>query len=173
MALKRLKLHQVWWLISPQNPLKNKKDIAPIKKRIFQANLLNNNPNIKIGAPEFKFKSTYTFNTLNKLKLLNPYSHFVWLMGADNLATIHKWKNWESIFENIPIAIFDRPKHSNSVISSKAAQMYFKYRVKDSSIENLVNMLPPAWYFFRSKADAISASAIRKTSNWPSIQKKD
>ncbi len=162
MALKRLRLNQIWWIISPQNPLKDQKDTAPIKKRVYEANLLINNPNIKIGIPEIKFNNTYTFNTLKKLKMLNPYVHFVWLMGADNLASFHLWKKWTTIFENIPIAVFDRPKYSNSSISSKAAQTFSKYRIKDSSIENLVLKTPPAWYFFHSKADTISSSFIRK-----------
>ena len=141
---------------------------------------------------KFKFE-THISDYFNQIHILNSISPKLWckdvkqrvfvMHGAnDNMVpytqSVQLSKNipnafFESIFENIPIAIFDRPKHSNSVISSKAAQMYFKYRVKDSSIENLVNMLPPAWYFFRSKSDTISASAIRKTSNWPSIQKKD
>ena len=128
IALKKLGLNQVWWLVSPQNPLKDK--IGKFEERLDAAKKLTaRNPKIKVLDLENKFGTQYTIDTLKRLKTKFPHYEFVWLMGADNLIQLPKWKRWEEILKLVPIQVFDRAEYFYKAIGQLAYQKH-KSRIK-------------------------------------------
>ncbi len=136
-ALKLLNLDEVWWLITPQNPLKKNIKNAPLNKRVNSAKKLVKNRKIKIDSLESKYSSNYTVNTLKNIIEQFRGTKFIWLMGADNLAEIHKWYRWKYIFKTMPIAVFDRGNYSYSVFNSIAGKSYFKNLHKTKNSESI------------------------------------
>jgi nicotinate-nucleotide adenylyltransferase len=106
-ALKRLGLDRVWWLVSPGNPLKDPSMLPDLEARVEAARRIARHPRIDVSG--FTGGSAYTIDLLAALKRRFPGVQFVWLMGADNLAEFHHWREWEEIFALVPIAVFDRP----------------------------------------------------------------
>ncbi len=106
-ALKRLGLDQVWWLVTPGNPLKDPSKLASLESRVEAARKMARHPRIEVTG--FAGGSAYTIDLLAELKRRFPGVNFVWLMGADNLADFHRWQAWQQIFERMPIAVLDRP----------------------------------------------------------------
>jgi nicotinate-nucleotide adenylyltransferase len=160
-ALKRLKLDEIWWLVSPQNPLKPVKGMAPLKERLAQARKVAGNGRIKVTDIETRLGTRYTADTIAALKGQFPRLGFVWLMGADNLAQISRWDRWQSIFQAVPIAVFDRPAYSLSALKAKAAQRYSSRRVAPEQAGELAALEPPAWTFIRLRLHPASATQIR------------
>lgn len=161
MALQKLKLDEIWWLVSPQNPLKPVKGMAPLKERLAQAREAANDRRIKVTDLETRLGTRYTADTLAALKRHFPRLTFVWLMGADNLAQISRWDRWQSIFEAVPIAVFDRPAYSLSALNAKAAQRFAAQRIAAEDAASLVECEPPAWSFIRCRLHPASATQIR------------
>ena len=114
-------LDEVWWLVSPQNPLKSAKDTVPFNRRFAMARLQARHPRIVVTDLETRLGTRYTYDTLMALRRYYPRTHFVWLMGADNLGQIHRWQKWRGRFENIPLAVFDRPPYRLRTLASPAA----------------------------------------------------
>jgi nicotinate (nicotinamide) nucleotide adenylyltransferase len=160
-ALKRLRLHEVWWLVSPQNPLKRRDDMAPFASRLSAARRAAKHPRIRVTDVEKRLRTVYTADTLRVLLPRFPGCRFVWLMGADNLRQIWEWKDWLRIFTLVPIAVFARPTYSLDVLSGKAAKRFAAYCVRESRAHNLVDMDPPAWVFFHMRPHQGSATRIR------------
>jgi nicotinate-nucleotide adenylyltransferase len=120
-ALKRLNLDQVWWLVSPQNPLKSKDGMAPYAERIASAKAqVHGHRKIMVSDFEARAGLHYTHATLKALKARYPDTQFVWLMGADNLAGFHRWQRWRDIIRLMPVAIFDRAPFSHTALAAKA-----------------------------------------------------
>jgi len=161
IALKRLGLDQVWWLVSPQNPLKPTKGMASFAKRFAMARFQARHPRILVTDLETRLGTQYTFDTLKALGRYYSGTRFVWLMGADNLGQIHRWQHWRAIFGNIPIAVFDRPPYRLQTLASPAASAYAKYRRDQSRARDLVTLKPPAWTFFPSRLEPLSSSQLR------------
>jgi nicotinate-nucleotide adenylyltransferase len=161
MALKKLKLDEIWWLVSPQNPLKPVKGMAPLKDRLKQAQKIAADRRIKVTDIETRLGTRYTADTLAALKRQFPFLDFVWLMGADNLAQIALWDRWQSIFQAVPIAVFDRPAYSLSALNAKAAQRFSRSRVAPAAAGALAGLAPPAWSFIRLRLHPASATQIR------------
>jgi nicotinate-nucleotide adenylyltransferase len=127
-AMKRLKLDGVWWLVSPANPLKNPLDYAPFEQRMRDAKTITSiHPNIAISDIEQRINTRYSIDTINYLKMHHPHIEFIWLMGADNLVSFHKWKAWQNIIAHIPIAVFNRAPFAHRALRSKAA--YFARQI--------------------------------------------
>lgn len=160
-ALVRLGLDRVWWLVSPQNPLKSSAGMAPLDARLAGARLVADDPRILVTGLEAILGSTYTADTLKSLIHLLPRVRFVWLMGADNLIQVHSWRNWPQIFSALPVAVFDRPSYSLGALSGKAARTFARYRLKESSARRLAEARPPAWAFIRCRLNPQSATDIR------------
>jgi len=160
-ALTRLGLDRVWWLVSPQNPLKPSAGMAPLDARIAGARRAADDRRILVTGLEAKLGSTYTADTLATLVRLLPRVRFVWLMGADNLIQVHSWRNWPQIFNTLPVAVFDRPFYSLGALSGKAARTFARYRLKESSARRLAEARPPAWAFIRCRLNPQSATEIR------------
>lgn len=165
-ALKRMGLDEIWWIVSPQNPLKSRDDMSDYAKRVMYAqNLLtskNETSKIKISEFEKQEGLTYTDNTLKRLKQKYPKYKFVWIMGAENLNNLHKWHNWKEIFYTVPIAVFERRYIMDrySALKSKAGMVFGKYRIKPTKDVFMQNT--PAWIYFPIKSHKASATEIRK-----------
>jgi nicotinate-nucleotide adenylyltransferase len=160
-ALKLLQLDEVWWMVSPQNPLKSSDGMADLNIRIESARSIAQDKRIRVTDIEIELGTTYTAETLTKLKQTYPKARFVWLMGADNLMQIPKWKDWQSIFRTVPIAIFTRPTYTNRALAGFAARRFARYRVDENQAHRLSIMQAPAWAFLNIKPDAISATRVR------------
>jgi nicotinate-nucleotide adenylyltransferase len=119
-AMQALELDEIWWLVSPQNPLKSTHDMAPIAVRLRSATVCARRSRIRPMALESKLGTRYTINTLRKLQMLMPQHRFLWLMGADNLHSFHRWKAWRGIAHSLPIAIIGRPRYNHRTYSAPA-----------------------------------------------------
>jgi len=151
----------VWWLVSPQNPLKPVRGMAPFDERLASAMAAARDPRIKATDIENRLGTRYTADTIAALKRRFPNTRFVWLMGADNLSQIRHWERWRDIFRAVPIAVFDRPTYCLGAISDLAARRFARRRVRPEAARNLADLAPPAWVFFPSRLDARSATQIR------------
>ncbi len=157
-ALARLGLDAVWWLISPQNPLKSTAETAPLEERLAAAEALITHPQIRATTLEAEFGTQYTVDTLRALKDAYPEARFVWLMGADNWAQFHQWKDYAVIAAQVPIAVFDRPEYSSTALASPAAEEFAQARVAE---EALTGAKTPAWSFIEIAHHPASSTALR------------
>ena len=163
LTLKHLDLDEIWWLVSPQNPLKPAAGMAPFAVRLEQARrVAAPHPRITVSDLESRLGlSRYTADTLNALCRRFPRLRFVWLMGGDNLVQFPHWERWAEIFNTVPIAVFDRPSYSSKALSGCAARRFARERVPLSAARRLAEMRPPAWVFFHTALDTRSATRIR------------
>jgi nicotinate-nucleotide adenylyltransferase len=161
LALRNLELDEVWWLVSPQNPLKPQRGMAPFADRLASAMAAAQHPRIKVTDIEVRLGMRYTADTITALKRRFPNTRFVWLMGADNLSQIRYWERWRDIFRAVPIAVFARPTYCLGALSDLAARRFAQRRVRPESARNLADLAPPVWVFFPSRLDARSATQIR------------
>jgi len=161
-ALRQLGLDQVWWLVSPQNPLKPADGMAPFAERLAAARRLARNPRIRVTDLEQRLGSRYTAESLKLLRRRFPETRFVWLMGADNLAQIAQWRDWQQIFHLVPIAVFARPSYCFKALAAKAARRFARYRLTEGAGRRLATSEPPAWLFVHGRLNPISATEIRR-----------
>lgn len=161
LALKRLRLDQVWWLVSPQNPMKPEAGMAPFEQRLRRARDLACHPRVRVTGIEAALGTRYTVDTLRALRGRYPRGRFVWLMGADNLVQVARWRGWTSIFHTVAIAVFPRPTYSFRALAGKAAVRFAGARIRESQAAHLATMTPPAWVFLHVAESALSATAIR------------
>ncbi|GAB5471258.1 MAG: nicotinate-nucleotide adenylyltransferase [Rhodospirillales bacterium] len=161
-ALKRLNLSEVWWLVSPQNPLKSARGMAPLVQRLHSARQVARDPRITVTALESLLGSRYTAESLRRLRKRLPGRSFVWLMGADNMIQIDRWHDWASIFEQLPVAVLARPSYSIKASSSKAAQRFGKMRLTAARSRGLARQPPPAWALLRIRLSKLSATKLRQ-----------
>ena len=161
-ALKRLNLDRVWWLVSPGNPLKSRDELMPLSDRVDGARLLAKNRRIVVTDFERELPTPYTASTLAFLTTRLAQVNFVWLMGADNLAQIHLWKNWQAIFNLVPVAILDRPGFRHKARASRAAQRFASAFVDEADAAGLALMPAPAWSFLTVPLTSVSSTEIRR-----------
>jgi len=161
IAAEHLALDEVWWLVSPQNPLKPQAGMADLSDRVRSAKRIAKGAPIRVTDIENDLKTRYTAHTLIGLKELYPWHRFVWLMGADNLIQISRWRHWSSIFHTVPVAVFARPSYSFRAESAKAARRFARYRIKPYAAKRLADMRPPAWVFLKVRLDSTSATELR------------
>jgi len=162
LAMEHLELDEVWWLVSPQNPLKQPDDMAPFANRVRMAvEMAASNSRIIVTDVERELGTRYTIDTVSALKANHPDARFVWVMGADLLNEVSRWKGWRELFRSIPIAVFARPSYSFRALSGKAARRFSKSRIRRSRIGALADMRPPAWSFLRTRLSPQSATQIR------------
>lgn len=161
IALRRLKLDQLWWMVSPGSPLKNSRDLAPLQDRLAASCKLATDPRIKVTALEAAYQVRFTADTLALIKAVNPQVNFVWIMGADNLAQFHLWDRWQMIAEHFPIAVIDRPDASLTPLTSRMAKTYASYRVDERDAASLAKYRAPAWVFLHGPRSKLSSTALR------------
>jgi nicotinate-nucleotide adenylyltransferase len=159
VALKRLGLDYVWWLVSPQNPLKPASGMAPLPDRLAQVRLLTRRaPRIRVTGIEACLNTRYTIDTIIRLERRFPQLRFVWLMGSDNLVTFHRWRKWQELAKRIPIAVVMRPGTTLAPLKAKAARR-FPARIR--SERRLADAHPPALVVLDARRSPASATAIR------------
>ncbi|HRD76093.1 MAG TPA: nicotinate-nucleotide adenylyltransferase [Hyphomicrobiaceae bacterium] len=161
-ALKRLGLDAVWWIVTPGNPLKSTGELATLASRMAEARGRVRHARIKVTDFEAGLPSAYTAATLAFLKRRHPGVCFVWLMGADNLVSIHRWRNWETIFRSMPIAVLDRPGWRLKGLVSKAARRFRAGFVPEAGAQRLASTRAPAWTFISLPLSPLSSTEIRR-----------
>lgn len=160
-AIKRLRLDEVWWLVSPQNPLKPAAGMASLEKRLARARDAAQDRRIRVLDIEARLGARYTIDTLESLQSLFPQARFVWLMGADNLASFARWRRWPDILKAVPVAIFDRPRYSISGPLAKVGQRFRHARIAEHLASRLADLPPPAWTFVHCPRHPLSATELR------------
>ncbi|WP_051540931.1 nicotinate-nucleotide adenylyltransferase [Ahrensia sp. 13_GOM-1096m] len=166
IALRKLGLNQLWWMVTPGNPLKDTSKLPSLAERIALSEKLNHDPRIKITGFEASLNTAYTAQTLAMIHKRNIGVNFVWIMGADNLASFHKWQNWQIIAQTFPIAVIDRPGSTLSYLSSIMAKTFDYARVDENDAPALAHLKAPAWTFIHGPRSRLSSTAIRdKTTN--------
>ncbi|MGO9472515.1 MAG: nicotinate-nucleotide adenylyltransferase [Rhodomicrobium sp.] len=160
-ALKRLRLDRVWWMVTPGNPLKAHNDLAPLAARIRLSREVARHPRIEVTAFEAGIGTAYTAAALRFLKRRYPGVRFVWLMGADNLASFHRWNEWQAIFGLMPIAVEDRPNWRHRALASPAARVLNRFRVPENEAAALACLPPPAWCYLSGPLSKLSSTALR------------
>ena len=163
IALRRLGLNQIWWIVSPVIHLKKYDFLYDFEERVFSARKIINTNNISISKLELNAQIKYTIGTLEYLRTRYHRSRFVWIMGADNLNQFHLWKEWEKIIRLMPIAIIDRPSSSLNVTSSVFANKYRAYRIDEADSSQLIYYKKPAWVFMHTKLNYQSSSQLRNS----------
>ena len=166
LAIDRLGLDRVWWLVSPQNPLKPVAGMAPLAQRLARARQVARHPRLVVSDLERELGTQYTIDTLLALRRRLPKVAFVWLMGADNLVDIDQWRRWPVLFNTVPDAIIDRPTYSLKALTSSEARRFARFRVC-GELDALADRVPPAWAFVRARLHAGSATRIRRGGDWP------
>lgn len=161
IALRRLSLDQLWWIVTPGNPLKSARELAPLAERIQLSEKVAQDPRIKVTAFEAAYHVRYTADTLALVHAKNPGVDFVWIMGADSLRDFHRWERWRQIMLTFPIAVIDRPGATLSFLSSVAAKTFDYARVDERDAPRLARMRAPAWTFVHGPRSVLSSTAIR------------
>jgi nicotinate-nucleotide adenylyltransferase len=161
IALRRLGLDQLWWMVTPGNPLKSRSELASLEDRLAMSERLVHDPRIKVTAFEKSLDSAYTARTLAFVKARNPDIRFIWIMGADSLKTFHQWQKWRQIACTFPIAVIDRPGSTLSFLSSRMARAFDYARVDEDDAGVLWKKRAPAWTFIHGPRSALSSTAIR------------
>ncbi len=169
-ALKRFGLTHVWWLVSPGNPLKARGP-ATLPQRMARAEALMQHPRVVVTDIEARLGTRYTAETLRLLMAQHPGVRFVWLMGADNLAQLHRWQDWHSIARRVPLGVLARPGDRISARMSRAAKLYARYRIPGQMSHLLAGAEAPAWCFVNVPMVAQSSTEIRRSGAWPSAPK--
>jgi len=161
-ALARLRLDQVWLLVSPGNPLKPAAGMAPLAERLAYAQTTVDGRRIIATDIESHLHTRYTLHTLRALRRRFPRARFVWLMGADNLQQFPRWKRWLSIAREMQIAVLPRPTYTARALSGQAARRLRRWRVKPSAAPALTRLATPAWVLLATSENPMSATQLRE-----------
>lgn len=161
IALNRLGLDRIWWLVSPANPLKDRRDLASLASRISAARRVARDPRIEVTGFEAAVGAHYTFQTIAYLKSRCRGVHFVWIMGADNLASFHRWQHWRKIAADVPIAIIDRPGSTLSATHAPAAIALAPFRRAEREGLIFPGLDPPAIIYLHGPRSTLSSTALR------------
>jgi nicotinate-nucleotide adenylyltransferase len=162
-ALKRMGLDQVWWLVTPGNPLKARQP-APMAKRLRRARAVMRDPRVKITDLEAKLGTRATVDTVHRLQAIYPGVSFVWLMGADNLVQFHRWDRWRDILRSVAVGVLARPGSGVQARMSVAARAFRVHQVDRG--ETLRGRKPPVWAFVNLPMNDASSSEIRARGGW-------
>ena len=160
-ALKRLKLDRVWWLLSPGNPLKDTGALRDLAARADAARRVADDPRIDVSCLEAVIGTRYTVDTIMHLRRRVSGVRLVWIMGADNLAQFHRWKDWRRIAAEVPIAVIDRPPQSFRALAAPAALALARYRLPENQAASLPDQRAPAWVFLTGLKLNLSSTGLR------------
>ncbi len=162
-ALDTLQLSEIWWIVSPGNPLKSNKDMAQLSYRLASAKAQSRRSRIKVSAIEKQLGTRYTVDTLKYLKRKYPKHNFIWLMGADNLAQFHRWQRWREIAQTLPIAVIERPGYNDHARFSPVMAYFRKFQKTLNHYHYQSNCNTPALTFLRFRPDSRSATDMRSS----------
>ncbi|MDE3016737.1 MAG: nicotinate (nicotinamide) nucleotide adenylyltransferase [Pseudomonadota bacterium] len=161
-ALKKLGLDEVWWLVSSQNPLKASSDLAAYEKRLASARALASpHRRIRVLDIEAQENLRYSWQTIAWLKRRYRGAHFVWLMGADNLAQFHRWRRWRQILASIPVIVFDRAPYSHTSLRSKTALYAHGFPSKTIALDSIC--AAPRLALIHLRRNPVSSTVLRKS----------
>jgi nicotinate-nucleotide adenylyltransferase len=160
-ALRKLGLDEVWWLVSPGNPLKPKAGMAPLAVRLASARTMARRAPIWATAIEAELGTRYTVDTIRTLQRRYPRVQFIWLMGADNLADFHRWRNWRAIAHSVPIAVIARPSYNEKALAAPAMGWLRRNQRRPDQAMRWTLWSLPALVLLRFRPDPLSASSIR------------
>ncbi|MGB6085807.1 nicotinate-nucleotide adenylyltransferase [Parvibaculum sp.] len=166
MCLEAMELDCVWWMVSPGNPLKPQESMASFDERLNSAREMARDPRIIVSDIETRLGTRYTADTLAALTRRHPEVHFVWLMGADNMLQFPQWRNWRTIAETVPIAVYPRPGYTEKALTSPAAQELAHAILRPDEAKRLPLATPPALIFLSGPETPLSATEIREKSGW-------
>jgi nicotinate-nucleotide adenylyltransferase len=161
LALKRLGLDRIWWMVTPGNPLKENRSLPSLERRIAESRKMASHPAIDVTGIEAALRTRFTYDTVKALKMRFPKVHFVFIIGADNLAGFHRWENWRALANMIPIAVIDRPDYDLKALSTPAASTLARVRIDESDGAILSLLKPPAWAFLHGLKSQLSSTALR------------
>ena len=159
--MRQLELDQVWWLVSPQNPLKSRTGMAPLDTRLEHARTLARHPRIHVTDIEIRLGTRYALDTVTALQTRFAEARFVWLMGADNMIQLPRWEKWHTLVQTIPIAICPRPGYTLKARLSPAATAYRAAWLDATDAKALPTAAPPALCFLEGPQSPLSATGIR------------
>ena len=165
LALRRFQLDQVWWLVSPGNPLKADAPAA-MARRLVASRALVRHPRVRITALEPRLGTRYTAETLGAVRALYPDVRFIWLMGADNLSGFHHWENWRDIMHTVPVGVLSRPDNQLAAGLSRTAQVFGRYRLPREAARLLPFAPTPAWTLLSGPMGEASSTEIRASGRW-------
>ena len=161
LAMRRIGLDRVWWLVTPGNPLKATDGLTPLAQRIAAARALANHPRIDVTDLEADLGTSYTYETIHYLVQRCPGVQFVWIMGADNLRHFHRWQRWRDIAKLVPIAVVDRLGPSLYSAAGVAGNALAWARIPETAAKSLPGRKPPAWLFLHGLKSPLSSTALR------------
>jgi nicotinate-nucleotide adenylyltransferase len=167
-AMRALGLDELWWLVSPGNPLKEgAKDMAPFDARLASAERLARGSRIKVSDFEQRAGSPYTVDTVRRLKRLHPEHRFIWLLGSDTLPNFHKWRDWRGLARELPIAVIPRRGYDSPAHAARAMGWLRRFVHPSGQAKSWTDWSEPAIIFLRLPPDPTSATAIRASDpNW-------
>jgi nicotinate-nucleotide adenylyltransferase len=160
-AMRALGLDEVWWLVSPGNPLKPAKGMAPFPARLASARAAARRSRIRASDIETRLGTRYTVDTLSKLVRRYPKYRFVWLMGADNLAEFHRWRDWRRIAGTMPIAVIARPGYDDHALAAPAMGWLRRFQRRPGQVKDWTEWSLPALVLLRFRPDPTSATRLR------------
>jgi nicotinate-nucleotide adenylyltransferase len=160
-ALKVLDLDWIWWIVSPQNPLKDPGETGEYDKRLAYTKEIAHHPRFVVTDIERQLGAKYTAETLRHLRPAMARADFVWIMGADSLANLHRWRNWIEIAEALPLAVLARPGYSIRALGSYAALRYEQQQLDSEFAQSLAGRSAPSWVFVSMPLRRESSTAIR------------
>ncbi|MBC7799795.1 MAG: nicotinate-nucleotide adenylyltransferase [Gemmatimonadaceae bacterium] len=175
LALRRLRLDQVWLLVSPGNPLKQAAGMAGFADRLASARRIADGRRIVATGIEVRLRTHYTHETLRALRLRFPRVRFVWIMGADNLVQLPQWQRWMGIARTMPFAVMPRPTYNQRALAGQAAHRLRPALTPSHAATSLPNATAPAWSFLPARQNALSATALRAAGDafhlleWPPV----
>jgi nicotinate-nucleotide adenylyltransferase len=162
LALKRLRLDRIWWLVTPGNPLKELGGLPPLAERMAAAQALARHPRLAVTGFEAEIGARYTLDSLEYLAGRAPGVRFVWIMGADNLAQFDRWRGWRRIAQLMPFAVIDRPGWTLRAAQSRAALALARFRIDETDAPVLADRTPPAWVFLHGPRSTLSSTVLRQ-----------
>ena len=166
-AIDALGLDEIWWLVSPGNPLKAGKEMAPFEARLESARAMARRAPIKVSDFEARIGTRYSIDTVGELLRRHPRDHFIWLMGADTVAEFHHWKQWRNFAKALPIAVISRPGYEGDARAARAMGWLRRFVRPSSQARNWTDWSPPAILLLRLPPDPTSATALRALDpNW-------
>ena len=162
-VIRKLALDEVWWLVSPGNPLKPKAGMAPLAARLASARAMARRAPIRATAIEAALGTRYTVDTVRALQRRYPRDRFIWLMGADNLHQFHRWRDWRGIARALPIAVVARPPYIEQARAHPAMGWLRRGQRRPDQARSWASWSLPALVFLRFRPDPTSATALRAT----------
>jgi len=161
LAMRKLGLDAAWWLVTPGNPLKDTRHLAPLPERMAAIRRLTRDPRIHVSSLEADIGTRYTYDTIAYIRTRCRGVKFVWIMGADNLRTFHRWQHWRGIAALVPMAVIDRLGPSLYAAGSVAAHALAYARIPEQAARTLPDRKPPAWVFLHGLKSPLSSTALR------------